>query len=109
LVPVLLGLVAATCFGAMTVAVLAGLQRVPDPAAATFVTSAVGFAVGVGVVLVASPGPDGLTSRELWPFLLAGLIAPRGVLLRSPRCGFQKLARGIGPAPAFQTRARRIS
>jgi drug/metabolite transporter (DMT)-like permease len=76
LVPVLLGLVAATGFGAMTVAVRAGLQRVPDPAAATFVTSAVGFAVAVAVVLVASPGPDGLTSRELWPFLLAGLIAP---------------------------------
>jgi drug/metabolite transporter (DMT)-like permease len=76
LVPVLLGLLAATGFGAMTVAVRVGLQRVPDPAAATFVTSAVGFAVAALVVLVASPGPDGLTSRELWPFLLAGLIAP---------------------------------
>jgi drug/metabolite transporter (DMT)-like permease len=76
LVPVLLGLLAATGFGAMTVAVRAGLQRVPDPAAATFVTSAVGFVVAGLVVLVASPGPDGLTSRELWPFLLAGLIAP---------------------------------
>ena len=32
--PVLLGLVAAACFGAMTVAVRAGLERVPDAAAA---------------------------------------------------------------------------
>ena len=39
---------------------------------------------------------------------LAGLIAPRGLLLRAPRGGFQKLARCLGPAPAFQTRARRI-
>jgi hypothetical protein len=39
---------------------------------------------------------------------LAGLIAPRGLLLRAPRGGFAKLARCLGPAPAFQTRARRI-
>lgn len=60
----------------MTVAVRAGLQRVPDPVAATFVTSAVGFVVAAAVVLIASPGPEGLSSPELWPFLLAGLIAP---------------------------------
>ena len=39
---------------------------------------------------------------------LAGLIAPRGLLLRAPCGGFQKLARCIGPATTFQTRARRI-
>jgi hypothetical protein len=39
---------------------------------------------------------------------LAGLIAPRGLLLRAPRGGFAKLARCIGPAATFQTRARRI-
>jgi hypothetical protein len=39
---------------------------------------------------------------------LAGLIAPRGLLLRVPRGGFQKVAGGIGPAATFRTRARRI-
>jgi hypothetical protein len=39
---------------------------------------------------------------------LAGLIAPRGILMRAPRGGFRKLARCIGPAVTFQTRARRI-
>jgi hypothetical protein len=39
---------------------------------------------------------------------LAGLIAPRGLLLHAPRGGFRKLARCIGPAATFQTRARRI-
>ncbi len=73
---VLLGLVAALCFGAMTVAVRAGLQRVPDSEAGAFVTAAVGFVVAVLIDLAGSTGPDDLTSSELLPFLLAGLIAP---------------------------------
>jgi drug/metabolite transporter (DMT)-like permease len=60
----------------MTVAVRAGLQRVPDPEAATFVTALVGFVVAALVDLVASTGVDDLGSHEIWPFLLAGLIAP---------------------------------
>jgi len=59
----------------MTVAVRAGLERVPDAAAGSFVTVAVGFAVTLPIGLVAT-GPDGVTSSELWPFVLAGLIAP---------------------------------
>jgi hypothetical protein len=39
---------------------------------------------------------------------LAGLIAPRRLLLRAPRGGFPKLARYIGPAATLQMRARRI-
>ncbi|MGA7384573.1 MAG: hypothetical protein WBW81_07755 [Methylocella sp.] len=39
---------------------------------------------------------------------LAGLIAPRTLLLRAPRGGFSMLARCLGPAATFQTRARRI-
>jgi hypothetical protein len=39
---------------------------------------------------------------------VAGLIAPRGLLLCAPRGGFQMFARCIGPATSFQTRARRI-
>ncbi len=76
MVAVLLGLVAATFFGAMTVAVRAGLDRVPDSAAGAFVTASVGFAVALVVDLVISAGPDDLTSSELWPFLIAGLMAP---------------------------------
>jgi drug/metabolite transporter (DMT)-like permease len=63
-------------FGAMTVAVRAGLQRVPDSAAGAFVTATVGFVVVVLVDLAISAGPDDLTSSELWPFLIAGLMAP---------------------------------
>jgi hypothetical protein len=39
---------------------------------------------------------------------LAGLIAPRRLLLRAPRGGFRNLARCIGPAATLKTRARRI-
>jgi hypothetical protein len=39
---------------------------------------------------------------------LAGLIAPRRLLLRAPRGSFRKLARCIGPAATLKTRARRI-
>ncbi|MGH6936390.1 MAG: transposase [Methylocella sp.] len=39
---------------------------------------------------------------------LAGLIAPRRLLLLAPRGGFRNLARCIGPAATFKTRARRI-
>jgi drug/metabolite transporter (DMT)-like permease len=73
--PVLLGLVAAACFGAMTVAVREGLLRVPDPAAGSFVTASVGLLVTVPVVLGAS-GVDDVTSSQVWPFVVAGLIAP---------------------------------
>jgi hypothetical protein len=53
--------------------------------------------------------PESFIERVFPPAApLAGLIAPRSLLLRAPRGGFAKLARCIGPAPAFQTRARRI-
>ncbi len=53
--------------------------------------------------------PESLLERVFPPAApLAGLIAPRDVLLRAPRRGFQKRARCIGPAATFRTRARRI-
>lgn len=76
MIAVLLGLVAAACFGTMTVAVRMGLQRVPDALAASFVTAAVGFVVAALADLVISRGPDDLASGEVWPFLIAGLMAP---------------------------------
>jgi hypothetical protein len=39
---------------------------------------------------------------------LAGLVAPRGLLLRAPRGGFAKLAGFVAPSTAFRARARRI-
>jgi drug/metabolite transporter, DME family len=73
-IAVLLGLVAAACFGAMTVAVREGLLRVPDAAAGSFVTATVGLLVTLPAALAS--GDDGLSSSQIWPFLLAGLIAP---------------------------------
>jgi drug/metabolite transporter (DMT)-like permease len=73
-IPVLLGLVAAACFGAMTVAVREGLLRVPDPAAGSFVTATVGLVVTLPAAF--ATGHDGLSSSQIWPFLVAGLIAP---------------------------------
>jgi hypothetical protein len=40
---------------------------------------------------------------------IVGLIASRDSMLDAPRGGFQNLARCIGPAATFQTRARRIT
>ena len=71
---VLLGLVAAACFGAMTVAVREGLLRIPDPAAGAFVTASVGLLVTLPIAVGVS-GSD-VFSSQVWPFVLAGLIAP---------------------------------
>jgi chromate transporter len=74
-IAVLLGLLAATCFGAMTVAVRAALMRVPDAAAGSFATATIGLLVAVPITLAVS-GPGAVASGELWPFLVAGLVAP---------------------------------
>jgi hypothetical protein len=53
--------------------------------------------------------PESFLERVFPPAApLAGLIAPRDVLLRAPRCGFRKLARFVAPAPVFRARARQI-
>jgi drug/metabolite transporter, DME family len=72
-IPVLLGLVAAACFGAMAVAVREGLLRVSDSAAGSFVIASVGLLVTLPFAFV---GGDDLGSGQVWPFLVAGLIAP---------------------------------
>jgi len=76
LIAVLLGLVAACLFGAMTVAVRWGLERVPDAESATLITSAVGCVVATCVLGVSEQGFDAITDSDLWPFFLAGFIAP---------------------------------
>lgn len=59
----------------MTVAVRAALQRVPDAAAGSFATASIGLLVALPITLAVS-GPGAVGSGQLWPFLLAGLIAP---------------------------------
>ncbi|MCI0467482.1 MAG: hypothetical protein L0Y57_10835 [Beijerinckiaceae bacterium] len=53
--------------------------------------------------------PEGIFER-LFPSLapVAGIIAPRDLLLRLPGGGFQEMARKIGSATTFRARARRI-
>ncbi len=58
----------------MTVAVREGLLRVADPAAGSFVTATVGLLVTFPAALAS--GPDRLFSSQIWPFLVAGLVAP---------------------------------
>ncbi|MGH6837402.1 MAG: transposase [Methylocella sp.] len=53
--------------------------------------------------------PESFLERVFPPAApLAGLIAPRSLLLRAPRGGFQKLAGFVAPSTAFHTSARRI-
>lgn len=54
-------------------AVREGLLRVSDPAAGSFVTATVGLVVTLPLAFASS---DGAASGQIWPFLVAGLIAP---------------------------------
>jgi drug/metabolite transporter (DMT)-like permease len=70
---VLLALVSAALFGAMTVAVRLGLLRMPDVRLGAAATALVAF----GVALAATPFGSGKTNvRDLALFALAGLLAP---------------------------------
>lgn len=53
--------------------------------------------------------PESFLER-IYPALapIAGLIAPRDLLLRAPRGGFQKLANFVAPATTLRVRARAI-
>ena len=70
---VLLALVAAVLFGAMAATLGISFQRSSDAEAGAVVTGLVALAVALVLSLDAVSDPG-----ELWPFLLAGLIAPGG-------------------------------
>jgi drug/metabolite transporter (DMT)-like permease len=72
---VLLACASAALFGAMAVAVRIGLRRFDDPVLAAFATATVALAVTVVIGAVATAG-DSLHASDLWPFVLAGAIAP---------------------------------
>ena len=72
---VLLACCSAALFGALAVAVRFGLRRADDPVLGALVTVSVALVVTavIGIAATASEGPD---ASELWPFLVAGAIAP---------------------------------
>ena len=72
---VLLACASAALFGAMAVAVRFGLRRFDDPVLAAFATATVALAVTVVIGIAATAG-ESLHASDLWPFVLAGAIAP---------------------------------
>jgi drug/metabolite transporter (DMT)-like permease len=72
---VLLALLSAALFGAMTVAVRVGFSRFGNAALGSLTMTAVAFAVcAVGAAV--APGRGEVSISALWPFALAGLLAP---------------------------------
>jgi len=72
---VLLAALAGAGFGALAVAVRWGLRTGADPEIGALVAGVVAFAVSASVA-APSVANDGVDAGELWPFFLAGLIAP---------------------------------
>lgn len=95
---VVLSLVSAALFGAMAVALAFSFRRSQDAEAGALVTGLVAL-VATGVFAVASNSWGG----ELWPFLVAGLLAPGGSQLLYVRAvrevGASRAAVVVGTAP----------
>jgi uncharacterized membrane protein len=72
---VLLACASAALFGAMAVAVRIGLRRNDDAVIGTFATATVALGVTSAFGVVRAAG-HGLDASELWPFVLAGAVAP---------------------------------
>ncbi len=97
-----LGCVSAFLFGAMTVALRFALRRSPDADAGTLAT----VLVALGVALLAAgvdAGTHGVDLGGLWPFLLAGLLAPGGsqilFTLAVRAAGPSRTSVAVGTAP----------
>jgi drug/metabolite transporter (DMT)-like permease len=72
---VLLACASAALFGAMAVAIRFALRRADDPVLGALAMSTVALAVTAVIGLASSLG-DSLDASDLWPFFLAGAIAP---------------------------------
>jgi uncharacterized membrane protein len=72
---VLLACASAALFGAMAVAVRIALRRTDDPVLGAFATATVALAVTAVIGATATAGDNPHVS-DLWPFVLAGAIAP---------------------------------
>jgi drug/metabolite transporter (DMT)-like permease len=99
---VLLAILAGALFGALAVAVRAGLRQRPDAEAGALVVAAVGC---VAALLVAAPvvAVDGGDLGALWPFALVGAVVPGAsqiLFVRAVRdAGASRTAVLIGTAP----------
>ncbi|HEX6701596.1 MAG TPA: DMT family transporter [Gaiellaceae bacterium] len=98
---VALALCSAVLFGAMTVALRFAL-RTPDAGAGAAATLVVALAVAL-VAGAASVGAHGLDAGRLWPFVLAGLLAPGGsqilFTLAVREAGPSRASVAVGAAP----------
>jgi uncharacterized membrane protein len=72
---VVLALLSAALFGAMTVAIRIGLTRGGNEALAPVAMTGLAFVVSGSIAAVVLD-PDDVVLRGVWPFLLAGLLAP---------------------------------
>jgi drug/metabolite transporter (DMT)-like permease len=72
---VVLACASAALFGGATVAIRVGLGRLPDPVLAAFVMATVALVVAASAAALSVRG-DGAAPGALWPYLLAGLLAP---------------------------------
>jgi drug/metabolite transporter (DMT)-like permease len=100
---VLFAAIAGALFGVLAVSVRAGLARGADPHAGALVIACVGLAVSA--VLAAPSAADGFHARDLWPFVLAGVLVP-GVsqilfVLAVKHAGPSRAAILIGTAPVM--------
>jgi drug/metabolite transporter (DMT)-like permease len=73
---VLLACVSASLFGAMTVALRFALRRSPNAELGTLVTVTVALGIGLFATAVDAAAGHALALRPLWPFFLAGALAP---------------------------------
>jgi len=98
--PVVLAVTSAFLFGAMTVALRIALQRGGDAETGAFLTVTVALAVVLPFALVAGRDVGGV-----WPFLLAGILAPGGsqvlFTLGVRDAGPSRTSVVVGTAPAF--------
>lgn len=98
----LLASLAGVLFGALAVAVRAGLRRRPDPEGGAFVIAAVACLMSA-LVAVPVAAVEGVALRGLWPFALVGAIVPGAsqiVFVRAVRdAGASRTAVLIGTAP----------
>jgi drug/metabolite transporter (DMT)-like permease len=94
---VLLALGSAMLFGGMTVGVRLGLRGLPDAAGATLATVIPALAVAVAAALLRHD------AHGIWPFLLAGLLAPGGsqvlFTLAIREIGASRTSVTVGAAP----------
>jgi drug/metabolite transporter (DMT)-like permease len=68
--------VSAFVFGGLSTAIRFALRKVPEPEIAALASSLVALVVTLAIAAASVPTPDELAPSRLWPFLLAGLIAP---------------------------------